>query len=207
MTVINRLARAAVLSCLAGAASLALAQGASSPAKQALVQKALQLQQAGIENVGNALANNTANQVMSVAGQALVRVPADKRDALAAEVQAEVRKFLDDITPGLRAAAWKAAPSTLGATLDEKFSEDELKVLVGWLESPVNRKYQQTMTELQPSLGQKLVAESRPQVEPKLKALEMSLATKLNAAAGLPPPQAASSAKAAPAPKAAASKK
>ncbi len=206
MTAIKQLARAALITCLAGAANLAMAQNASSPAKQALVQKALQLQQVGIENVGNALANNTANQVMSVAGQALMRVPADKREALAAEVQAEVRKFMEDITPGLRAAAWKAAPSTLGATLDEKYSEDELKVLVGWLDSPVNRKYQQTMADLQPSLSQKLVTDSRGQVEPKLKALEMSLATKLNVAAGLPPPQ-ASGPKAAPAPKAAASKK
>ena len=80
----------------------------------------------------------------------------------------------------------KNAPSTIGAALEEKFSEDELKVLIGWLESPVSKKYQQVSAELQQTLGQKLVAETRPQVEPKLKALEGVMGSKLRAAIGEP---------------------
>jgi uncharacterized protein len=122
-------------------------------------------------------------------------VAADKREALAAELQAEVRKFFDEAAPLLRERAVKLAPSTIGAALEEKFSEDELKSLIAWLESPVSRKYQQLGSEVQQGLMQKVVAESRPQVEPKLKALDQALTAKL-AAAGAAPSKAA-----APAPK------
>ena len=187
MTLISRLARIALISTLAGAASLSLAQDS----KKALVQKALELQQAGIEGIGVGLANQTANQVMQVAGQAMGRVPVDKRDAVGAELQGEVRKFFDDISPMLRAAALRLAPSTIGVTLEEQFSEDELKVLINWFESPVSRKYQQFAAEMQQGLGQKLVAETRPQIEPKLKALEAVMGAKLAAATAAPAPRAA----------------
>ena len=137
MKLFTRLACAALLSTVAAAA---MAQGAASPAKKDLVQKVLTLQQAGIEGIGSALANQTASQVLQVAGQAMAQVPADKREALGAELQAEVKRFFDDVSPILRASAVKNAPSTIGASLEEKFSEDELKVLVGWLESPVSKK-------------------------------------------------------------------
>ena len=214
MTLTTRLARTALIATLASAASLCLAQatpsqGTSSPAKQALLQKALQLQQPGIEGIGNSLANQTANQVLQVAGQAMGRVPADKREAVGAELQGEVRKFYDDIAPILQAAAVKLAPATMGTAMDQKFTEEELKVLVAWLESPVNRKYQQFAGESQQALGQQLVAETRPQIEPKMKALEQVMGAKLAAVGagptGAPASAGASPPKAAAAPKAAAS--
>lgn len=215
MTLTSRLARAALVTTLAGAASLCGAQGASeplSPAKQALVQKALQLQQSGIEGIGNALANQTAQQVMQVAGQAVGRLPAESRQAVGTELQADVRKFFDEISPMLRASAVKLAPSTIGTALEEKLSEDELKVLIAWLESPVNRKYALIAGESQQALGQKLVADTRTQIEPKLKLLEQTMGARLNTAGagGAAPaagtaPAAGGAPKAAVAPKAAAS--
>lgn len=187
MNLTSLLARAALITVLAGAAGLSGAQGTAPSAKKDLVQKVLTLQQAGIESVGVGIANQTASQVLQVAGQAMGRVPADKREALGAELQAEVRKFFDDVSPMLRASAVKNAPSTIGVALEEKFSEDELKVLISWLESPVSRKYQQMSPELQQGLGQKLVAETRPQIEPKLKALEQVMGAKLAAAVGPAP--------------------
>jgi hypothetical protein len=195
MMLISRLAHAALITVLAGAAGLSGAQGTAPSAKKDQVQKILQLQQSGIESVGVGLATQTATQVLQVASQAMGRVPADKREAVGAELQAEVRKFYDDVSPVLRASAVKLAPSTIGVVLEEKFSEDELKVLINWLESPVSRKYQQVTAELQQSLGQKLVAETRPQIEPKLKALEQVMGAKLAAAVGAAP--AASGARAA----------
>jgi hypothetical protein len=49
--------------------------------------------------------------------------------------------------------------------------------------------------ELQQALGQKLVAETRPQVEPKLKALEGVMGSKLRAAIGEPAGAASGAAK------------
>ena len=182
MTLITRLARAALITSLVGAASLCGAQGTPSPAKQALIQKALQLQQVGIEAVGSSLANQTASQVLQAAGQAVGRLPAENRQAVGSEIQADVRKFYDEIAPVLRASAVKHAPSVLGTALDEKFSEDELKQLIAWFESPVNKKFQQASGEMQSAFMQKLVAEARPVIEPKLQSLEQ----KVRAALGAP---------------------
>ncbi len=185
------LVRVAALAALLGVATLS---GAQTPAaKKELVQKALQLQMPGIEAVGNQLAAQTSQQILGAAGQAMGRVAADKREVVGAEIQAEVRKFFEDISPTLRSNAVKLAPTTLGAAMEEKLTEDELKTLVAWLESPVSRKFQQLAGESQMALMQKLVADTRPAVEPKLKVLEKSIAKKL----GMPTGEGAAAASAA----------
>jgi hypothetical protein len=186
------LCRFALAAVLIGTTAAAGAQGASA-AKKDLVQKVLKLNQAGIEAVGTQLAGQTASQAMQAASQAIGRLPADKRDAVAAQVQGDVRKFYDETAPLLRDRAVKLAPATLGAALEEKFSEDELRTLLAWLESPVSRKYQQMAGEQQQALAQKLIEDTRAQIEPKLKTLDQTISTKLSAAAG--------ASKAAPAPK------
>jgi hypothetical protein len=168
-------------------AALAQASGTSSPAKKEMVQKALQLQAAGFESIGTQLAAQTAQQVLGAVGQALGRVPADKRDLLATEIQADVKKFYEDIAPTLRTNALKLGPTTFGTAMEEKLNEDELKTLLAWLESPVSRKYQQLTMEAQPALAQKLVADSRPAIDPKLKALEQTISRRLGPAAGAAP--------------------
>lgn len=174
-----------LLASLAIAVSLACASAPTwAQSKKDLVAKVLKLQQVGVEGLANTLANNTANQVLQAAGQAVGQVPADKREALARDLQAEVRKFYEDISPMLRAAAIKLAPEALGGVYEERFSEDELKALIAWLESPVNKKFQEVAGELQQSLAQKLVDESKSQIEPKLRALQLTIGNKLNAAAG-----------------------
>ena len=69
------------------------------------------------------------------------------------------------------ASALKLAPQTIGAVLEEKLSEDELKQVVAMLESPVNRKYTALLGDMQRALGEKLIAETRTAVDPKVRAL------------------------------------
>lgn len=199
-----RMIPAAAAAALLIAASGASAQGAAAPASQAkkdLVARVLQLQQGGIEALGTQIAGQTAGQVLQAVGGAMARVPADKREAVFNQIQGDIRKFHDDIAPMLRTRAARLAPTTLGAALEEKFSEEELKALVAWLESPTSRKFQQVAGDVQQSFAQKLVTDTRPQVEPKLKALEESIASRLNAAAGAGPANSAAPKKAEPAAK------
>lgn len=168
------------------AASAPPAAAAPSPAKKALIDKVLKLQQPGIEALGAQIANQTAGQILQAAGQALGRVPPEKREAVARDMQAEVKKFYDDVAPTLRDRAVKLAPETVGADLDKNFNEEELRVLIAWLESPVQRKYQQASAEMSQSLARRVVSESQTAVAPKLKTLEQSITGKLNAAAGTP---------------------
>lgn len=182
---------------LLAAGQLAFAQTAapSSPAKKELVQKILLAQQPGIESMGRQLAEQPAARLMQQVGPALQqRVPAEKREAVAKEIQGDFKKYTDEAVPIVRDRAVKLAPSTIGAVLEEKFTEDELKQILATLESPVNRKFQALGGEMQRSLGEKLVADTRPVIEPKLQTLERSIARRL----GIEPPAAAGSAALAP---------
>lgn len=177
-------------------------QAQTASTKKELVAKVLLLQQPAIEQAAQALAERPAAQMMQQAGMALQsRVAEDKREAVAKEIQADVKKYADEAVPLVRERAVKLAPSTVGALLEEKFSEDELKQLIAIIESPVNRKFLQLGGEMQKVLLDKLITETQGAIEPKVKALELSIGKRL----GLPAPAAAAP-KAAKAPAKAASK-
>ncbi len=151
--------------------------------KKELVAKVLQVQQPGIEALGRALAEQPAAILMQRAGSVMqTRTPPDKREAIARDIQADVKKYADDVMPLMRERSAKLAPSTIGTLLDERFTEDELRQLIAILESPVNRKFQQMGGEMQKALSDKLVAETKGLMEPKIKALELSISARL----GLP---------------------
>jgi hypothetical protein len=113
------------------------------------------------------------------------RVPPDKREALQKDLQGDLKKYMDAALPLVRDKAVAAAPSTIGTQLEQKFSEDELRQLIGWLESPVAKKYQLMLPDLQKALTDKLVAETRPLIEPKLRDLDANVGKHL--AAVMPP--------------------
>lgn len=161
------------------------AHAQSTPAKKELVAKILKIQQPGIEAMARGLAEEPVADLLEKAGAALpARVPADKREAVAKEIQADAKRFLDESVPLVRDRAVKLAPSTIGALLEEKLTEDELRQVVAIIESPVYAKFQQLGGEMQKVLIEKLLADTRGTVEPKLRVLEQSVAKRLGVSAG-----------------------
>lgn len=153
-----------------------VAQAQPSPAKKELVSRILVLQQVAIEQTGQSLVERPAIQMQQQAAMALqTRVAPDKRESVAKQVQEDLKKYVEEVGPLVRQQAVKLAPSTIGALLEEKFTEDELKQLISIIESPVNRKFTQMGGEFQKALGEKLVAQTQALVEPKVKALEQSI--------------------------------
>jgi uncharacterized protein len=166
----------------ASAASSALP---SSPAKKELVQKWLALQQPAVENLARGLVDQSIGQMTQGVGQFLqTQVPADKRDAVAKTLQADFKKYVDDALPLVRDRAVKLAPSTIGAQLEDRFTEEELRQLLAWLDSPVNKKYQAFNQDIGATFQQRMVTDARPILEPRLQALELKVRGDL----GLPPP-------------------
>jgi hypothetical protein len=177
----------------ASPASSAAPAVSSSPAKKELVTRILAMQQPGIESMARNLAEQPIVRLAQAAGQTVqTKIPPEKREATAKAVDAEIRKYLDDAVPLLRERAVQLGPATIGTQLEEKFSEDELRQLLAWLESPVNKKYQQAAPELQNALVMRLVSENRATIEPKLKDLEQRVAAVL----GVPSQSATPAAKA-----------
>lgn len=163
------------------------AQAQSTPAKKALVARVLKLQQPGIEGVARTLAERPALDMLDRAGAALTtRVALEKREAVGKEIQADVKKYLDEVVPLVRDRAVKLAPTTIGAVLEEKFTEAELKGLADFLESPAYIRFQQLGGDMQKGLVEKLLADTRSIVEPKINTLDQTVAKRL----GITPPPA-----------------
>lgn len=163
---------------------LGVAVYAQTPAaKKELVTKVLQLQQPGIDGIARGMAEQPAAVLLQQAGNIMqTRIPPEKREAIAKDIQADVKKYADEAVPLLRDRATKLAPTTIGAILDERFTEEELKQLVAVFESPVNRKFQQMVGEMQKALAEKLVADTKGMMDPKIKALDQSIALHLGLA-------------------------
>ena len=180
-----------VLSAALVAAGVTQAQTATpaSPAKKELVAKLLKLQQPGIENMARQLVEQPARQLLQQAGPALQRLPAERREAVARDIEADVRKYFEESAPIVASRAVNLAPSTIGPLLEERMSEDELREVIGILESPANRKFQGLAGDMQRAIGEKLVAETRGEIEGKVRALDRTVARRL----GITPPAAAAS--------------
>jgi len=172
---------ATVSAAALAAAGSSLAQ--TPPGKKELVARVLQLQQPGIEAMARGLAEQPAMQLMQQAGQALQRVPAERREALGKDIEADLRKYAEDTVPIVRDRAVKLAPSTIGPLLEERFTEEELRQVVAMLESPVIRKFQGMAGDMQRALTEKVVAETKAEVEPKVRAMQQSVAKRLGVTA------------------------
>lgn len=167
----------------APASGSAPAAPAVSAAKKDLVQKVLKLQTPVLEGMARAVGEQALAPTLQQASMVLQqRVPPEKREALAQELQADAKKAGDEVVSLLRASALKLGPQTIGPMLEQRFTEDELKQLLAMLESPMYRKYQGVAPELQRAVLDKLVNENRPVLEPKLRALQDSIGRKLSAA-------------------------
>ena len=173
---------------LALAVTLALAAGTAlaepSAAKKALIDKLVQLQQPQAELLARNIVQQPIGPLMQSAGQALQQLPADKREATAKAMEAEIKKFVEDNVAYVKDKAAKMAPTTTAAFLDERFTEDELKQVVAWFESPVSKKFGQVQMELNKALFDKVLGEAGPTLQDRFKTLHASLAKQL----GIPAP-------------------
>jgi hypothetical protein len=164
---------------------------ATSAAKKEQITKLLSLQAPGIEQLATQIAQQPAIQLMQQAGAVLQRLPEDKREALGRDIDADIKKYVDSAVPVVRNRASELAPLTVGALLEERFSEQELREIVATLESPTWRKFQGAANDMQRAIVERLVADTRPLVDPKVQALQKSIGDRLRAAAPAPAPAAA----------------
>jgi hypothetical protein len=167
----------AVLTVALATSSIAMAQD-----KAALVKQLLDVQRPAVEGMARLLVNDSVAPILQAGGEYLqTQVPADKREALGKAAEAEVQKYVQEAFPIVRDKAIQLAPTTVGPLLEQNFNEDELKQLVAWLSSPLNKKFSELNPQLGSALTQKLVADVRPTIDPKLQALNVSVAKALGA--------------------------
>jgi hypothetical protein len=180
-------------------AALACSTMAMAQDKAAMIKQFLDLQKPGIESLARGLVEQSSAPIAQAGSQYLqTQVPADKREAAAKAADAELKKYFDEVYPTVRDKAVQLAPAALSPLLEQNFSDDELRQLLAWISSPLSKKYQDLNPKMQTALTEKLVAETRATVEPKMRALDTSVAKALGAPVNPDAGAAAPAAKAAP---------
>lgn len=142
-------------------------------------------QKASLEGLATGLTQDPARQLMVQFVQPTIDlVPPEKREATGQQINAEVQKYLETATPLVKASAAKVGPAAVASVLEDKFTEEELKQLGAMLDSPVLKKYQGIIPELQKTLFEKVTADASPQVDPKLQALQANIRKIIDTASG-----------------------
>jgi uncharacterized protein len=173
---VNKLKLALVTAALAGS-SLAMAQD-----KAAMIKQFIDLQRPGVESLARGLVEQSSAPIAQAGSQYLqTQVPAEKREAAAKAADVELKKYFDEAYPIVRDKAVQLAPTALAPIMEQNFSEEEMRQLLAWISSPLSKKYQEINPKLQTALTEKLVAETRATIEPKMVALDASVAKALGA--------------------------
>ena len=162
---------------LASSSMAAMAQD-----KATLIKQFIEIQRPGIESLARGLIEQSSAPIAQAGSQYLqTQVPEAKRESAAKAADAELKKYFDDAYPLVRDKAVQIAPGALTPILEQNFTEDELKQLLAWINSPLSKKYQELNPKMQTALTEKLVTETRATIEPKMRALDTNVAKALGA--------------------------
>ncbi|WP_431479071.1 DUF2059 domain-containing protein [Massilia eburnea] len=150
-------------------------------AKQELVNRVLQLWHP--ESIGESMLQAPVGDAVQQARAVLQgRVSPEKRDVALKEIVADARQFMDENKPLAQASAHKLVGTTLAPMLADRFTEEELRQIITILESPVKKKFEAMVPELQKKLGEGVAADTRAVMDPKLQELQQRIGMRLRSA-------------------------
>ncbi len=193
-----RLRRSLSLSALATALSLSAmgvhaqaqpqppaGEAKASEAKARLIERLLTVWHP--EDVAIVMVQRPAADALQQARIALQgRVTPEKRDATIKDMATDVQKYIDEATPVVRDSAKRSLATSVVPMLQQNFSEEELKQLIVLMESPVKKKFESLLPQMERALGEKVAKESRAVIDPKLQALTQAVGLKLRGATVAP---------------------
>ena len=169
----------------ATAAFLGLSALPAHAERQDYIDQIVAARKDGTEATASEIVLQPVRQIYEVARRALVAfVPEDKREAVNKQIEDELKKYADSAVPAFKTSADNLAPSAVNEALKDKFSDDEVKQLAGMLQSPVLKRYIAATAEINNALFQKVLADTSPQLNPKLKELQASVTKILDSASG-----------------------
>ena len=161
---------AIALLCAAVLTPAAYAQNKQEQEKKELATRIVNLQKAQDMDALIAQLASTANRaVVETWLPRLDNMPAARQKAVADQLDVELKKFNDDVVRLIKTRNERISLDVLVPAYSERFTADELKQLVAFLESPVIRKYYAANPHMANLLAQKLVDATRADVQARTK--------------------------------------
>ena len=148
-----------------------IAQAQTTDPKLEWATKAVALQQGPeLERLVSQLAESSSQNIVQSWGVKLRSdVPKDSVEQTAQSLNAELKKYNDDVTKIISGKVNKASADSLIPIYMARFSLDELKQLVAFFESPAVKKYQTAAPELGNVFVNQLIIETRNDVSARAK--------------------------------------
>ena len=142
----------------------AMAQTANS--KTELAARVVTLQQGPeLDRLVAQLAGSTTQQLIANWGPKLeANVPVARREKASEELNAELKKYVDDASQLISRQVKKVSTDVLVPAYAERFTQEELQQIATFFESPAIKKYQAAAPELGNAFIQKLVEVTRADV-------------------------------------------
>ena len=146
------------------AGTTAMAQTANS--KTELAARVVTLQQGPeLDRLVAQLAGSTTQQLIANWGPKLeANVPVARREKASEELNAELKKYVDDASQLISRQVKKVSTDVLVPAYAERFTQEELQQIATFFESPAIKKYQAAAPELGNAFIQKLVEVTRADV-------------------------------------------
>ena len=162
---------------------------AQNDSKRALAVKLVQMQQ---KADGSAMAEQlTASAVQPLLAGWSQRldetVPPARQKDVRDKLDVELKKYADSTQKVVEAQTAKAAEAALVPIFMEKLSEDELKTIIAYLESPVSAKFQSLGPDATNAWAKRIIDATKPAVESGVKTFDASANRIVGAAAGAAP--------------------
>ncbi len=163
-----------VLGVVLLAASISLPTSGWAQDKRALAVKLAQLQhKADQEAITAQLTASAVQPVIIHWSQRLEEtVPQARQQEVRDQLDVELKKFADATEKAVAAQTAKTAESALVPIFMEKLSEDELKTIIAYLESPASSKFQNLGTEAGGAWAKQIVDATKDTVERSAKTFD-----------------------------------
>ena len=111
-------------------------------------------------------------------------VPPARQKDVRDKLDVELKKFADNTHKAIDAQVSKAAESALVPLFMDKLSEDEMKTIIAYMESPASAKLQALGADATDAWAKRIIDSTRSQVEASAKTFESAADRIVKAAAG-----------------------
>lgn len=161
----------------------ALAQ--NNDAKRALAVKLAQIQlKADSGAMADQLTGSAVQPLIAVWSQRLDEtVPPARQKDVRDKLDAELKKFTDNTEKTIEAQVAKSAEPALVPIFMEKLTEDEMKTIIAYLESPVSAKFQSLGPDAANAWAKRVVDATRASVESGQKSFDSAAERIVNSSA------------------------
>ena len=171
---------------LVAVSALPMSAAAQNDGKRALAVKLAQMQQkADGPGMTEQLTASAVQPLLAGWSQRLDEaVPPAKQKEVREKLDVELKKFAESTQKAIEAQVAKAAEAALVPVFMEKLSEDEMKTVIAYMESPASAKFQALGPDAANAWAKRIIDATKPGVEGSAKSFEAAASKIVNAAAG-----------------------